>query len=287
MISKILSMLIGIAKRVVYFGLIAVWLKTALLYSFMSGSKLIVKTILLLLLLNYVGVFFAGVYGWIGIKQSLSLIIDPLIFFNSLSIWLLIFFSFFFFFVIRLAYSKHMRHAEKLIGWEPPPTEFWKLNTDDSSWGNPSIAGGGGVIRNSLGEWIVGFSRQLGVASNNLAEVWALRDGLKLTLDSHCTRLFVETDSHNIIHLLNSKNSANHTFSHVIDDCRVLLRQFHQVKVQHAFCEANVVADCLAKEGAKQHEIFVIHYVPLSYASTSLLDDSRRVSFPRMIVMNG
>ena len=42
---------------------------------------------------------------------------------------------------------------------------------------NPNIAGkgGGAVIRDHWGKWVVGFSCHIGIASNNKAELWAIR----------------------------------------------------------------------------------------------------------------
>ena len=48
------------------------------------------------------------------------------------------------------------------IKQSPPPLGWFKLNTDGSFVGNPSIVGGGGVIRNHLGEWVGGFSWTIG-----------------------------------------------------------------------------------------------------------------------------
>ena len=49
--------------------------------------------------------------------------------------------------------SQQPRRKEMLIGWQPPPWPWYKLNTDGSvrnSWD----AGAGGVIRDSVGHWI-------------------------------------------------------------------------------------------------------------------------------------
>ena len=46
--------------------------------------------------------------------------------------------------------------------WEMPPSNWFKLNTDGASSGNPRRAGGGGVIRDSVGEWVRGFAGVLG-----------------------------------------------------------------------------------------------------------------------------
>lgn len=45
-----------------------------------------------------------------------------------------------------------------MVRWIPPPRNFFKLNTDGSSFENPGKEGIGGVIRNSNGNWVLGFS---------------------------------------------------------------------------------------------------------------------------------
>lgn len=52
--------------------------------------------------------------------------------------------------------STHMVCCEK------PPLGFCKLNVDGCSLGNPGRAGFGGLIRNEIGEWLVGISGFIG-----------------------------------------------------------------------------------------------------------------------------
>ena len=47
-------------------------------------------------------------------------------------------------------------------------------------FGNPEKARGGAILKCSNGDWIAGCLRKLGNTSSNLAELWALRDGLSL-----------------------------------------------------------------------------------------------------------
>ncbi len=49
------------------------------------------------------------------------------------------------------------------VKWTPPPVSWAKLNNDGLILGNPGLAGGGGVIRDSLGNWVGGFSRSIGI----------------------------------------------------------------------------------------------------------------------------
>ena len=52
------------------------------------------------------------------------------------------------------------------IKWVSPPLGWFKLNTDGSSLGNPGLEGGGGVIRNYVGDWVGGFSQTIGVTTS-------------------------------------------------------------------------------------------------------------------------
>lgn len=57
------------------------------------------------------------------------------------------------------------------INWHRLPENWIKLNTDDSSIGNPGLAGGGGLIRNANGSWVKGFARATGVTTSAAAKL--------------------------------------------------------------------------------------------------------------------
>ncbi|KAF7818736.1 reverse transcriptase [Senna tora] len=92
------------------------------------------------------------------------------------------------------------------IGWEAPPVGWWKLNTDGSCQGNQNLIGGGGLIRDSNGNWIHGFIKFLGEGNSLLAELWAICEGLNLAKHLGCIRIIVETDSSAAVNLINSKD---------------------------------------------------------------------------------
>ena len=89
------------------------------------------------------------------------------------------------------------------IKWCPPPLGWFKLNSDDSSEGNPGKVGASGLIRNSDGIWISGYARNIENASSVLAELWALRDGFALALSLGLTHL-VELDALVVVSFLDS-----------------------------------------------------------------------------------
>lgn len=61
--------------------------------------------------------------------------------------------------------------------------------------GNPRLVGGGGVLRNEHGNWVIGFSRKIGIITSYLAELWALQDGLNICLSKNLLDVEVELDA--------------------------------------------------------------------------------------------
>lgn len=76
----------------------------------------------------------------------------------------------------------------------PAPNSF-KLNTDGSFLGNPGNAGYGGLIRDLLGQWIMGYSGSCGIATCLLVELMAIYCGLKFAWNKGFRVLTCESDS--------------------------------------------------------------------------------------------
>nr|XP_023901595.1 uncharacterized protein LOC112013433 [Quercus suber] len=108
--------------------------------------------------------------------------------------------------------------------------------------------------------------------SSIVAEVWALRDGLKLANSIGIQSLVVELDAKVIVELLHSNNKNNGNLSFMLDGCRSLLRKFHQVRVEHVYREGNKEADALVKWGTTMSESFVIFYLPPSSHILSIVN---------------
>ncbi|KAL0005698.1 hypothetical protein SO802_013259 [Lithocarpus litseifolius] len=62
------------------------------------------------------------------------------------------------------------RMAIRQVRWEKPSTGWVKLNTDGFVNASSGSAGGGGLIRDDRGNWIMGFTRKIGLANSFLAE---------------------------------------------------------------------------------------------------------------------
>ena len=110
------------------------------------------------------------------------------------------------------------------IQWSKLVAGWMKLNTDGSSLGNPGLAGGGGLIRNEEGTWVVGFARKIGITSSFLAELWALRDGLNLCITCGIAAVEVELDAKAIVDAVSNPKYSNICASVLMDDCRHLIK---------------------------------------------------------------
>ena len=56
------------------------------------------------------------------------------------------------------------------VRWEKPSSGWMKLNMDGSSNASLGSAGGGILIRDEWGNWILGFTRRIGNANSFMTE---------------------------------------------------------------------------------------------------------------------
>ncbi|KAH9292835.1 hypothetical protein KI387_041984, partial [Taxus chinensis] len=69
---------------------------------------------------------------------------------------------------------------KKNSSWIRPGENVVKLNFDGASKGNLGPAGGGGILRNSEGDWLFAYAGPLGRQTNNMVEARALLWGVLL-----------------------------------------------------------------------------------------------------------
>lgn len=122
----------------------------------------------------------------------------------------------------------------RLVCWLPPPQGSFKLNTDGSVL--PSrYAAAGGVVRNHLGEWIQGFTANIGIASSFEAELWGLLYGLRLCRTLLVPSLVVELDSAAIVSLLGCDGApTTRILCTLLVECVAILRSLlPNVSVRH------------------------------------------------------
>lgn len=108
----------------------------------------------------------------------------------------------------------------------------------------------GGLIRSHSGSWITRFSCFEGYGNCLLAKLLAVKRGLKQAWEGGFRRVFLETDSQDVVSALLHKNHDHlHMHASVVKEIVELMNLNWNVKINHIFREANVVADKLAKMG--------------------------------------
>ncbi|XVE84839.1 hypothetical protein DITRI_Ditri17bG0044900 [Diplodiscus trichospermus] len=86
--------------------------------------------------------------------------------------------------------------------WSRPQPGFLKFNVDGSALGKLGLAGIGGVLRDSLASWFIVFSKLVGTANSNVAELLAIKEAMiiyskSVWAQSPC--LIIECDSKNAV----------------------------------------------------------------------------------------
>ncbi|OIT06580.1 putative ribonuclease h protein [Nicotiana attenuata] len=153
---------------------------------------------------------------------------------------------------LHLALPPHSRTVLQPIDlkWAPPNPHCYKLNSDGASCPTTGLAGYGGVIRDSNGNWIVGYSGSTVHTTSLHMELMGLLQGLRLAQERNLTPLEVFVDAKEVIHVL---NVGNLLYSHILNDCRSVLHQLADPPVTHTYREQNQVVDAMAKHGLREY----------------------------------
>ncbi|KAF7805325.1 putative ribonuclease H protein At1g65750 family [Senna tora] len=140
--------------------------------------------------------------------------------------------------VNALQNSKNRSH----MSWQPPQEGWYKINCDGSYWYNSDDISCGGVIRNSRGEWITGFSKKLGKGSVFQVELWGALLGLRTAWELQLPRVVLETDSKLVHNFITSGCNISNPFLHMAKEFTELLSKAWEVDVKHVHRDNNLVA---------------------------------------------
>ena len=99
------------------------------------------------------------------------------------------------------------------------------MNSDGSSLGNPGLAGGGGIIRDSARNWVKGYAQAIGVTTSVAAELWALRDGIRLCIALNLPAVEIELDAKVVVDLVTSNSSSLNSTDVIVTDCKKGLKK--------------------------------------------------------------
>lgn len=105
---------------------------------------------------------------------------------------------------------------------------------------------GGGVIRDSIGNMVLGFALYLGIASSIFAETKAIWLGMLFAKQLELTDIWLESDSEILVKCLNGSIEPPWSVVHIYYDIVELINSFNSFKVSHIHREGNFAADGFA-----------------------------------------
>ena len=106
----------------------------------------------------------------------------------------------------------------------------------------------GGVLKNHLGNWIISFTKNLGICSTYVAELWGIVKGLQLAWQKGFRNMILEVDLGNLISKLQDRKKNEAELSLYLQ-CLSLLERSWQVKLKHTPREGNNAANWMANLG--------------------------------------
>ncbi|KAL0289915.1 UNVERIFIED_CONTAM: putative ribonuclease H protein [Sesamum radiatum] len=136
--------------------------------------------------------------------------------------------------------------------------EWYKLNMDGASKGNPGISGAGGILRDQSGKVIFAFQEPLGNATNTQAELSAIHRGLQICFSRGLHKIWIETDATTIIKLISAPQRGAWNLQATLQNIRKILSQMEH-KLSHIVREGNQVADFLANQACYIQQLCIFH----------------------------
>ncbi|CAJ2647032.1 unnamed protein product [Trifolium pratense] len=170
------------------------------------------------------------------------------------------------------------------IGWKKPQEGWVKLNCDRAYKDSLELAGCGGLLRDSDGRWLTGYSRKIGTCDALGAEMWGMYLGMQIAWRQGFNNLQVESDSKMLVDMITGKARINGKPPTLVRRIQELLKLNWQVQINHTWREGNRCADWLANFSFSLNS-FQIHVMKTrpSGISSLLFDDISGACMPRNI----
>ena len=160
-----------------------------------------------------------------------------------------------------------------------------KVNTDESRINVTGISGAGGVLRDSNGAWIQGFSVNLGASSILEAELWGIFWGLKLAWDYGYRDVEIECDSVVAVTFLTSATVSTHPLYNIISCCKMEIHDHWRCIIEHIYREQNEAADTLATRSYNLDSGLHVYDEAPDFLKDILVADATVILRPRSVVL--
>ncbi|KAL0445948.1 UNVERIFIED_CONTAM: putative ribonuclease H protein [Sesamum latifolium] len=110
----------------------------------------------------------------------------------------------------RLGFEFERRSPQlpKKVSWSPPTDDWFKLNCNSASKGNPGPASSGGLLRDMRGRLVFPFYECLDSYTNTFTELYAVVQGLEIAHEQGIQLVWVEIDTQSVLHII--QRAAGH-----------------------------------------------------------------------------
>lgn len=134
------------------------------------------------------------------------------------------------------------------------PRDWAMINVDAAFKDVHHISGLGGVLRDSEGKWILGFTKSIYARDALDAELKGIQEGLATALNHGIQKLVLFSDCKTAITLLDHETPQSNIYANVLRVCRDLRKSFEQIRITHCSRDLNKVADLLARNCRRQED---------------------------------
>ncbi|KAF7813360.1 putative reverse transcriptase [Senna tora] len=143
--------------------------------------------------------------------------------------------------------AKKASREERMIAWTKPEMDWVKVNVDGACSRSEVVrAACGGLVRDNNGNFLVGFTRNLGDCSATQAEIWGVLSGLMTAWHHGYRKVILEMDSLVAFNMILGRVPEAHPFSSLVQRIHNFLSLDWVVKFQHTYREGNRAADAFA-----------------------------------------
>ena len=179
------------------------------------------------------------------------------------------------------SHSTSIPHSDLMVRWNNNDFNCIILNVDGSCLGDPIRAGYGGILRNSVGFYLLGFSGFITSTTDILfAELTAIHRGILLAVQLGFEEVVCYSDSMLSVKLLNEHASIYHAYAVLIQDIKYMLL-ITNFTIYHCLREGNQCADFMAKLGATSNADYITHATPPFDLLPLIQNDATGTCFPR------
>ena len=138
--------------------------------------------------------------------------------------------------------------------WEPPPTDWIKVNFDGAVFQDRNEAGLGVIIRNGHGLVMAALTQTIPLPTSvEMVEVLATRRALIYAWELSFDHIILEGDLNIAIRAMSSDIFSAASFGHILSDIKALASNFSQVVFRHTHRQGNKVAHSLARAACSFH----------------------------------